>query len=60
MHPYPHIYIATAAGKARGTVELTAEGLPPVVTTPPPQFDGPEATGRRKRCYAPPSPIASS
>ena len=42
MHPYPHIYRVAATGTASGTVSVTSESLPPLETTPPPQFDGPE------------------
>jgi organic hydroperoxide reductase OsmC/OhrA len=42
MHPYPHVYEVSAGGAARGPVSVSARGLPPLETTPPPQFDGPE------------------
>ena len=42
MHPYPHLYQATASGSATGGVAVTSPALPEIATTPPPQFDGPE------------------
>jgi organic hydroperoxide reductase OsmC/OhrA len=42
MHPYPHLYEAAAQGAPTDVVQVTAAGLPTIVTTPPPQFDGPE------------------
>ncbi|MCC6632505.1 MAG: OsmC family protein [Gammaproteobacteria bacterium] len=44
MHPYPHLYEATAEGAAADIVQVTSPGLPTLATTPPPQFDGPEGT----------------
>lgn len=41
MKPYPHRYIASAAGRTDGDVTLTSPSLPPIATAPPPQFDGP-------------------
>jgi len=41
MHPYPHHYITSAAGRAAGSVTISAPGLPPIETAPPPEFDGP-------------------
>ena len=41
MHPYPHLYGATAEGTASGMVSLTCSGLPTLETAPPPEFDGP-------------------
>jgi organic hydroperoxide reductase OsmC/OhrA len=42
MHPYPHLYEAAAEGAPTDAIQLTAAGLSPIATTPPPQFDGPE------------------
>ena len=44
MKPYPHHYIASASARPADVVTVTALGLPPIETTPPPQFDGPEGT----------------
>lgn len=44
MHPYPHVYEAAAEGGAADVVPVTSPGLPPIATTPPPQFGGPEGT----------------
>lgn len=41
MHPYPHIYIASAAAENSGIVALTSPQLPNLETAPPPEFDGP-------------------
>jgi organic hydroperoxide reductase OsmC/OhrA len=41
MHPYPHTYVAAAAGTAVGPVSVDSEQLPSLSTAPPPQFDGP-------------------
>ena len=41
MHPYPHRYLALAAGASSGTVTLASAGLPDLTTAPPPEFDGP-------------------
>ena len=44
MHPYPHLYQATADGAPTDLVQVNSPGLPAISTTPPPQFDGPEGT----------------
>lgn len=44
MHPYPHLYAASADGAPTEPVQVTSPGLPALATTPPPQFDGPEGT----------------
>ena len=41
MHPYPHLYTASAQARAAGSVRLSAPALPPIDSAPPPQFDGP-------------------
>lgn len=41
MHPYPHTYVASAAGEDKGFVALASPQLPGLETAPPPQFDGP-------------------
>jgi organic hydroperoxide reductase OsmC/OhrA len=41
VHPYPHLYSASAAGGPAGTVAVTSSGLPEITTAPPPEFDGP-------------------
>src|SRR5579884_3005242 len=40
MHPYPHTYVASAAGAVSGLVAVDAPQLPRLETAPPPQFDG--------------------
>jgi organic hydroperoxide reductase OsmC/OhrA len=42
MHPFPHVYQATAAGAPTDLVQVASPGLPTLQTAPPPQFDGPE------------------
>lgn len=41
MHPYPHIYVASATGEGKGLVALSSPQLPTLETAPPPEFDGP-------------------
>lgn len=41
MHPYPHLYIASAAAKREGSVAVASPGLPGIDSEPPPEFDGP-------------------
>ncbi len=41
MHPYPHTYVASAAGEGTGFVALASPQLPSLETASPPEFDGP-------------------
>ncbi|HET7812335.1 MAG TPA: OsmC family protein [Steroidobacteraceae bacterium] len=41
MHPYPHLYRASATGNPAGAVTVTSPQLPDIETAPPPEFDGP-------------------
>jgi peroxiredoxin-like protein len=41
MHPYPHLYKASASGSATGSVAVSSSGLPTLESAPPPEFDGP-------------------
>ena len=41
MHPYPHVYTATASGGPEGSVAVGSQGLPAIASAPPPEFDGP-------------------
>lgn len=41
MQSFPHRYVVTARGGARGDVELSATSLPPIASAPPLEFDGP-------------------
>ena len=41
MHPYPHHYVASAAGEPAGLVALESPQLPKLETAAPPEFDGP-------------------
>ena len=44
MQDYPHIYKAAASAKPEGEVQVTSPNLADIVTTPPPEFGGPEGT----------------
>jgi organic hydroperoxide reductase OsmC/OhrA len=41
MHPFPHHYRVEAQAPVSGNVALRAEGLPPISSAPPLEFDGP-------------------
>lgn len=41
MHPYPHLYQASAAAAPSGSVSVASPGLPALETAAPPEFDGP-------------------
>jgi organic hydroperoxide reductase OsmC/OhrA len=41
MKPYPHHYLVDAHAAATGHVDLRAEGLLPIASAPPLEFDGP-------------------
>jgi organic hydroperoxide reductase OsmC/OhrA len=41
VHPYPHLYVASAAGQPAGAVAVTSPRLPEIATAPPAEFDGP-------------------
>jgi organic hydroperoxide reductase OsmC/OhrA len=41
MHPYPHLYVASASGQPAGSVAVTSPPLPEIATAPPAEFDGP-------------------
>lgn len=41
MHPYPHIYNASAAAGSAGRVIVSSPQLPDLETAAPPQFGGP-------------------
>ena len=41
MQPLPHLYSVAAAGSAEGNLTLTAPGVPPLISAPPAEFDGP-------------------
>jgi organic hydroperoxide reductase OsmC/OhrA len=41
MHPYPHLYLASATGNPAGAVTVTSPQLPDIESAPPPEFDGP-------------------
>ena len=41
IHPYPHLYTASASGRATGNITVTSARLPEIATAPPAEFDGP-------------------
>jgi organic hydroperoxide reductase OsmC/OhrA len=41
MHPFPHHYTVSSHTGPDGDVILQSEGIPPLVTVTPPEFDGP-------------------
>lgn len=41
MHPFPHVYRVTASAEADADVCLAAQGLEPITSRPPVEFDGP-------------------
>jgi organic hydroperoxide reductase OsmC/OhrA len=41
MQAFPHVYSVAAAGAQKGSVSLTAAGLPRLVSAAPAEFDGP-------------------
>jgi organic hydroperoxide reductase OsmC/OhrA len=41
MKPLPHRYVAIARGAGAGPIELQAEGVPPLHSAAPAEFDGP-------------------
>ncbi|MEJ2535137.1 MAG: OsmC family protein [Gammaproteobacteria bacterium] len=42
MHPYPHLYKTSASATQHSPVTVSSPGLDELVTTPPPEFGGPE------------------
>lgn len=41
MQEYPHLYVATANGKAEGIIDTGSPGLESIEAMPPAEFDGP-------------------
>lgn len=41
MYPFPHRYSVTAEARSEGLVRLGSPGLPPLLSAPPAEFDGP-------------------
>ncbi len=41
MHPFPHVYTVTSTAAPDGDIVLHTEGVPPLATAAPPEFDGP-------------------
>ena len=42
MHSFPHYYSVDASAAPEGPVTVSSAGLPDLISTPPPEFDGPE------------------
>lgn len=42
MNAFPHVYTTTAQGASENFLDLSSEGLPSMLVSPPPQFGGPE------------------
>jgi len=41
MQPLPHYYDVTATANENGNMEITSQGLTPLISAPPAAFDGP-------------------
>lgn len=41
MHPFPHRYVVTSTVRPDTGILLESEGIPPLPTAAPPEFDGP-------------------
>src|SRR5262252_2583034 len=41
MHPFPHRYDVVSTVAPQGDIILESDGLPPLTTATPPEFDGP-------------------
>ena len=41
MHPFPHRYVVASTATPEDSIVLTSEGIPSLITTTPPEFDGP-------------------
>ena len=41
MKPFPHHYSVEASAAATGSIDLRADGLPPLTSAAPSEFDGP-------------------
>jgi organic hydroperoxide reductase OsmC/OhrA len=41
VHPYPHLYVASAVGQPAGSITVTSPRLAEIATAPPAEFDGP-------------------
>ena len=66
MKPYPHHYLVEARAAATGHVDLRVDGLLPMASAPPQEFDGPrdqfprldkDGDGYLSGNEAPPRPI---
>jgi len=41
MHPFPHRYVVESTATPEDSIVLTSDGIPPLITATPPEFDGP-------------------
>jgi organic hydroperoxide reductase OsmC/OhrA len=41
MHPFPHRYVVSSTAAPEDNIVLRSDGIPPVTTATPPEFDGP-------------------
>lgn len=41
MHPFPHRYVVSSTATPDDDIVLTSDGIPPLTTVTPPEFDGP-------------------
>jgi organic hydroperoxide reductase OsmC/OhrA len=41
MHPFPHRYVVSSTATPEDNIVLTSDGIPPLTTATPPEFDGP-------------------
>lgn len=41
MHPFPHRYVVSSTATPEDDIVLTSDGIPPLTTVTPPEFDGP-------------------
>jgi organic hydroperoxide reductase OsmC/OhrA len=41
MHPFPHRYVVSSTATPEPNIVLTSDGIPPLTTVTPPEFDGP-------------------
>ena len=41
MQPFPHRYVVSSTATPDANIVLTGEGVPPLATVAPPEFDGP-------------------
>ena len=60
MQDYPHLYVATANGKAEGIIDTGSPGLERNEAMPPAEFDGPGTRTGTRPIESPSGPRASA